>query len=72
MASLPWMIAFNILLTYLGELICPGAVETDQGAYSCEAINIKGSCFAGSAGCGQPGNDFYRTLYSGKRHLGGI
>lgn len=29
----------------------------DQGAYSCEAINIKGSCFAGSAGCGQPGQD---------------
>ena len=29
--------------------------EADQGAYSCEAINSQGSCFAGSAGCGQPG-----------------
>ena len=27
------------------------------GAYSCEAINSMGSCFAGSAGCGQPGQD---------------
>ena len=27
----------------------------DHGAYSCEAINSQGSCFAGSAGCGQPG-----------------
>lgn len=40
-----------------GELVCPEAVEADQGAYSCEAINIKGSCFAGSSGCGQPGQD---------------
>jgi hypothetical protein len=40
-----------------GELVCPDAVEADQGAYSCEAINIKGSCFAGSPGCGQPGQD---------------
>ena len=28
-----------------------------SGAYSCEAINSMGSCFAGSAGCGQPGQD---------------
>ena len=40
-----------------GELICPNAQESDQGAYSCESINIKGSCFAGSTGCGQPGQD---------------
>lgn len=40
-----------------GEITCPDAEESDQGAYSCEAINIKGSCFAGSAGCGQPGQD---------------
>ena len=33
-----------------GELICPNAQDSDQGAYSCEAINIKGSCFAGSTG----------------------
>ena len=33
-----------------GELICPNAQDTDQGAYSCESINIKGSCFAGSTG----------------------
>ena len=32
--------------------------EADQGAYSCEAINSQGSCFAGSAGCGQPGQVF--------------
>ena len=38
-----------------GELNCPNAQESDQGAYSCEAINSKGSCFAGSTGCGQPG-----------------
>eukprot|EP00095_Tigriopus_kingsejongensis_P005966 maker-scaffold48_size466083-snap-gene-1.17 protein:Tk05966 transcript:maker-scaffold48_size466083-snap-gene-1.17-mRNA-1 annotation:"basement membrane-specific heparan sulfate proteoglycan core protein" len=40
-----------------GELTCPDAMEMDQGAYSCEAINSKGSCFAGSPGCGQPGQD---------------
>ncbi len=40
-----------------GEISCPDAGAMDQGAYSCEAINIKGSCFAGSAGCGQPGQD---------------
>ena len=40
-----------------GELSCPQASELDQGAYSCEAINSMGSCFAGSAGCGQPGQD---------------
>jgi len=40
-----------------GELRCPDAVPSDQGAYSCEAINVKGSCFAGSSGCGQPGQD---------------
>ena len=40
-----------------GELTCPNAQKRDQGAYSCEAINSKGSCFAGSAGCGQPGQD---------------
>ena len=40
-----------------GELTCPAASEMDQGAYSCEAINSMGSCFAGSAGCGQPGQD---------------
>ena len=40
-----------------GEITCPDAKESDQGAYSCEAINIKGSCFAGSSGCGQPGQD---------------
>jgi hypothetical protein len=49
------MATMMTLILILGELTCPGAVETDQGAYSCEAINIKGSCFAGSAGCGQPG-----------------
>ena len=38
-----------------GQLTCPNAVEQDQGAYSCEAINSQGTCFAGSAGCGQPG-----------------
>ena len=36
-------------------LECPDAQVSDQGAYSCEAINSKGSCFAGSPGCGQPG-----------------
>ena len=40
-----------------GELSCPQASQLDQGAYSCEAINSMGSCFAGSAGCGQPGQD---------------
>ena len=40
-----------------GELTCPQASQLDQGAYSCEAINSMGSCFAGSAGCGQPGQD---------------
>ena len=25
-----------------GEIECPDAKESDQGAYSCEAINIKG------------------------------
>ena len=40
-----------------GELSCPEASQLDQGAYSCEAINSMGSCFAGSAGCGQPGQD---------------
>ena len=39
----------------LGVLECPDAQVYDQGAYSCEAINSKGSCFAGSPGCGQPG-----------------
>ena len=54
----------------LGELVCPGAVDADQGAYSCEAINSKGSCFAGSPGCGQPGNYFYNffCFNSAKRH----
>ena len=28
-----------------GEIECPDAKESDQGAYSCEAINIKGFCF---------------------------
>ncbi len=32
-------------------------IVLDAGAYSCEAINSMGSCFAGSAGCGQPGQD---------------
>ena len=27
-----------------GEIECPDAKESDQGAYSCEAINIKGFC----------------------------
>ena len=40
-----------------GEISCPDAAPMDQGAYSCEAINSKGSCFAGSPGCGQPGQD---------------
>ena len=64
-----------------GELNCPDAIETDQGAYSCEAISsmvrgkiceinwqrmdffypsilaFQGTCFAGSTGCGQPGQD---------------
>eukprot|EP00094_Tigriopus_californicus_P007836 TCALIF_07546-PA protein Name:"Similar to Hspg2 Basement membrane-specific heparan sulfate proteoglycan core protein (Mus musculus)" AED:0.27 eAED:0.27 QI:67/0.56/0.38/1/0.8/0.76/26/0/2378 len=40
-----------------GELTCPNAMDMDQGAYSCEVINSKGSCFAGSPGCGQPGQD---------------
>lgn len=26
-----------------GEITCPDAKESDQGAYSCEAINIKGN-----------------------------
>lgn len=29
-----------------GTLICPSAQPTDQGAYSCEAINSRGSVFA--------------------------
>ncbi|XP_065579048.1 basement membrane-specific heparan sulfate proteoglycan core protein-like isoform X5 [Artemia franciscana] len=29
-----------------GVITCPSAVESDQGAYSCEAINSKGSTFA--------------------------
>ena len=28
-----------------GEIECPDAKESDQGAYSCEAINIKGFLF---------------------------
>lgn len=31
--------------TGFGTLTCPNAQPTDQGAYSCEAINIKGSVF---------------------------
>ena len=46
-----------------GEITCDAAEPLDQGAYSCEAINIKGSCFAGSAGCGQPGQV---SVYSGQ------
>lgn len=30
----------------VGSLTCPDIQEQDQGAYSCEAINIKGSVFA--------------------------
>ena len=48
-----------------GELTCPMAVEQDQGAYSCEAINSMGSCFAGSAGCGQPGQDAILVVNTG-------
>ena len=48
-----------------GELTCPIAVEEDQGAYSCEAINSMGSCFAGSAGCGQPGQDAILVVNTG-------
>ena len=48
-----------------GELTCPMAVEEDQGAYSCEAINSMGSCFAGSAGCGQPGQDAILVVNTG-------
>ncbi|CAB4057486.1 unnamed protein product [Lepeophtheirus salmonis] len=40
-----------------GELNCPLVTLKDQGAYSCEAINSKGSCFAGSKDCGIPGQD---------------
>lgn len=40
---------------FLGELVCPDITESDQGAYSCEAINSQGICFAGQADCGQPG-----------------
>lgn len=29
-----------------GTLICPSAQPTDQGAYSCEALNSLGSVFA--------------------------
>ncbi len=42
----------------------------DQGAYSCEAINSKGSCFAGSPGCGQPGQDAIVVIKGGD-DLGG-
>jgi len=49
-----------------GELTCPMASEMDQGAYSCEAINSMGSCFAGSAGCGQPGQDAILVVNTGK------
>ena len=48
-----------------GELSCPMAEEEDQGAYSCEAINSMGSCFAGSAGCGQPGQDAILVVNTG-------
>jgi len=48
-----------------GELTCPMASEMDQGAYSCEAINSMGSCFAGSAGCGQPGQDAILVVNTG-------
>ena len=51
-------VSINFPFNSTGELTCPGATEADQGAYSCEAINSKGSCFAGSTGCGQPGNPF--------------
>ena len=44
-----------------GELICPNAQDTDQGAYSCESINIKGSCFAGSTGM-----YFYKCFFWGQ------
>ena len=47
----------------LGVLECPDAQVSDQGAYSCEAINSKGSCFAGSPGCGQPGQVSKDNLY---------
>ena len=30
----------------LGTLTCPNAQPSDQGAYSCEAINMKDSVFA--------------------------
>merc|ERR1719402_1613791 len=53
-----------------GELTCPNAQKRDQGAYSCEAINSKGSCFAGSAGCGQPGQDAIVVVNTGDRVCG--
>ena len=46
------MISHLILTFFLysidgyGTLTCPDAQPTDQGAYSCESINIKGSVFA--------------------------
>merc|ERR550519_455794 len=48
-----------------GELTCPQANVQDQGAYSCEAINSQGSCFAGSSGCGQPGQDAILVVNTG-------
>ena len=44
-----------MLLTNIANIMMVLTSEADQGAYSCEAINSQGSCFAGSAGCGQPG-----------------
>jgi len=47
---------------FLGELICPDVKESDQGAYSCEAINTQGICFAGQVDCGQPGKILFWKL----------
>ena len=48
------MAIMMMLLTNIANIMMVTS-EADQGAYSCEAINSQGSCFAGSAGCGQPG-----------------
>lgn len=52
---IPTIITINTIMVIIAIMKMMMFSEADQGAYSCEAINSQGSCFAGSAGCGQPG-----------------
>lgn len=57
MMILGYIVVEDIYTTYMlslfltsvdgfGKLVCPSAESTDQGAYSCEALNSLGSVFA--------------------------